>query len=528
MRCGVTAAFALVAVGCSAHDDGDSSTADGALGLGKHKYSLFDDGLHYALEFSNKPTDDAEREQLAVTLEKLYQPDPVSIASPVGESYECYSPKDEHVKTEATAADAIDQKHPAELIKTLKEQCIFRLEMYWSYEFCYKKHIRQYHEDVITSKAGAKTKKLSEHILGTATDTAGIIDSGKVTDKVPIMVYKGTETPYYAELMTGGDTCDLTGKPRSTEFRFICDPKSLHAFESIAETETCNYMAVVHTSLLCQHPDYNEKTVVPKKILCISSNDAQLGETRPQRMVKMAESLAVEEAKRKAEVERMKQLIIAQNKETAEKEKLARKNKGKGSATKKTFTVNTKLNANAAGTAGGTSKTAATGGAGAKQTPPVLSAAEEKQMENSARSMLNLFLQGKQCFMGGQGWWQHEFCYQKHVKQIHKNDDGTTQEVLLGIWDAEYHQLKVNKQKSGGGQRSTTSVTLYYKDGDFCEETKTNRKTKVKMICSKTLRGSQVAISLQESKTCSYIMKVESPLFCDAIRNADELGTLAV
>jgi len=62
-------------------------------------------------------------------------------------------------------------------------------------------------------------------------------------------------------------------------------------------------------------------------------------------------------AKRKAEVERMKQLIIAQNKETAEKEKLARKNKGKGSATKKTFTVNTKLNANAAGTAGGTSKT---------------------------------------------------------------------------------------------------------------------------------------------------------------------------
>ena len=57
------------------------------------------------------------------------QPDPVSIASPVGESYECYSPKDEHVKTEATAADAIDQKHPAELIKTLKEQCIFRVRL---------------------------------------------------------------------------------------------------------------------------------------------------------------------------------------------------------------------------------------------------------------------------------------------------------------------------------------------------------------------------------------------------------------
>ena len=52
---------------------------------------------------------------------------------------------------------------------------------------------------------------------------------------------------------------------------------------------------------------------------------------------------------------------------------------------------------------------AATGGAGAKQIPPVLSAAEEKQMANSARSMLNLFLQGKQCFMGGQGWWQRKY-----------------------------------------------------------------------------------------------------------------------
>ena len=29
-------------------------------------------------------------------------------------------------------------------------------------------------------------------------------------------------------------------------------------------------------------------------------------------------------------------------------------------------------------------------------------------MENSARSMLKLFLQGKQCFMGGQGWWQRK------------------------------------------------------------------------------------------------------------------------
>lgn len=74
---------------------------------------------------------------------------------------------------------------------------------------------------------------------------------------------------------------------------------------------------------------------------------------------------------------------------------------------------------------------------------------------------------------GGQGWWQHEFCYRKHVKQIHRNQDGSTDEVLLGVWDPEYHKSKLSKM---GNKRSSTSVTLYYKDGDFCEETKMNRK----------------------------------------------------
>lgn len=65
-------------------------------------------------------------------------------------------------------------------------------------------------------------------------------------------------------------------------------------------------------------------------------------------------------AKRKADSQKMAALIAQQAAEKAEK--LARKNKGKGGANKKTFTVNanaaTAANAaNAAGTSGGSTKT---------------------------------------------------------------------------------------------------------------------------------------------------------------------------
>lgn len=51
-----------------------------------------------------------------------------------------------------------------------------------------------------------------------------------------------------------GTECDLTGEARRTEVRFVCDPSALHSLEYIEETSTCNYLAVVHTSTLCENP----------------------------------------------------------------------------------------------------------------------------------------------------------------------------------------------------------------------------------------------------------------------------------
>eukprot|EP00040_Diaphanoeca_grandis_P006035 m.35623 g.35623 ORF g.35623 m.35623 type:complete len:521 (-) comp17173_c0_seq1:392-1954(-) len=466
-------------------------------------FTLADDSIAYGLEFRHRS--DVSKEKLAAK----YESTPVKIATPLGEKYDCYTPNQEHEVSTESVDDVVAQPHPETLLKKLKVQCIYRLEMYWSYEFCYKKHLRQYHEDdVVTS--GKKTKKLTEHFLGaTSKDVLASEQAPHIIDSPPTWIYRGKETPYYSETMLGGDICDLTGKPRVTEVRFICDPAVIHSFEVISETETCHYLAVVHSSFLCEHSDYTEKGSVPKTMLCVSEAE-QTGDStdvRPQRLAEMTESLEAEEEQRQAELEVIRAAVEEQQAQAQAKAKSNAKAKAN-------LKASTKANANA-NTLGDEPQ---------QQKQSAVKDRRAREAEQKAgKRLLDKFLSGKECFVGGQGWWVHEFCYMKHVKQVHVEADGSRTEVLLGGWDEVYHRGKMDKL---GGQKSSSSVTHYYKDGDYCEDIKGNRKTKVKMICSKSFKGGQIALSLKETKTCSYTMQVESELFCDAIQTADDAGII--
>ena len=43
---------------------------------------------------------------------------------------------------------------------------------------------------------------------------------------------------------------------------------------------------------------------------------------------------------------------------------------------------------------------------------------------------------GARCFYRLDDWWTYELCYQKHVRQFHREKDVLTAEYLLGV----YHQ----------------------------------------------------------------------------------------
>ena len=38
------------------------------------------------------------------------------------------------------------KKDPSELLSALDSVCLYRMEDWWTYELCYKKHVRQFHK----------------------------------------------------------------------------------------------------------------------------------------------------------------------------------------------------------------------------------------------------------------------------------------------------------------------------------------------------------------------------------------------
>ena len=103
------------------------------------------------------------------------------------------------------------------------------MDVYWSYELCVDQHVRQYHEDVVVTGKGEKEKDVSEHFLGRSrkiltergedADTVG--SKNAASSSYPTFQYEGKETVYYTETYMGGDICDLTGNPRTTEVRYV-------------------------------------------------------------------------------------------------------------------------------------------------------------------------------------------------------------------------------------------------------------------------------------------------------------------
>ena len=48
---------------------------------------------------------------------------------------------------QALASGTAADKTPSELLSMLDSLCFYRIEEWWTYELCYKKHVRQFHKD---------------------------------------------------------------------------------------------------------------------------------------------------------------------------------------------------------------------------------------------------------------------------------------------------------------------------------------------------------------------------------------------
>ena len=171
-----------------------------------------------------------------------------------------------------TPAQAASTVH--RLLKPLENVCMQKHEGGWSYEFCYRHHIRQVHLEAVAEESGKRvTKVASEYVLGKF-GSLGPREAKMDEKEDPGSIVPSVENPEaksFVQEYIDGDECGVTGgkQKRSTRAHFICLPGSkVNYIVSIKEDRTCHYTIVVNTPYLCNHGEFKIKNKVDHELVC--------------------------------------------------------------------------------------------------------------------------------------------------------------------------------------------------------------------------------------------------------------------
>ncbi|XP_031466251.1 protein OS-9 [Phasianus colchicus] len=130
----------------------------------------------------------------------------------------------------------------AELLRPMAAApCLLKTKDWWTYRFCYGKHIQQYH--VEDSEIKGDILFLGHFQSAFDWDDAAAQASTQHRLK-----------RYHSQSYGNGSRCDLTGSPREAEVRFVCEEGAGDYIARVDEPHSCSYVLTVHTGRLCQHP----------------------------------------------------------------------------------------------------------------------------------------------------------------------------------------------------------------------------------------------------------------------------------
>lgn len=422
----------------------------------------FDSSVHYKIDWRNRPDDLVFNESV------------LTLTTKDSSNYHCVLPKIEHQEPAPKEDVIVDPYSKIEhLFK--KKICIYKLDSYWSYEYCLNEHLRQFNGDIL------EKKHTQEYVLGkfklsslerSRKEHNKRVEQLKSQNKaLPRIDYDGIKVPYVDLSMEDGTVCDLTGQPRTTRVYFVCDRHEKPQLESIEEIQSCEYEAIVSTSLLCDHPDFREKKENELAISCFpDSNENQpikpygleQFETKPLDLYSDTILQQIHE-------------MMSNSKFKVEMETLK----------------NTKIK----------------------------SVDKSRFMREAS---IDSFMQGKECYVSSfKTYWKYSLCFKKDIKMFHEEAGIKTQTISLGKFDEEKHLswLRANPDK----RRSEMEVSYLYSDGDICHETNRLRFVEAKLRCLDS-ETRQFTMTLEEPKLCEYKLTLESSSVCKLLEQVDENG----
>ncbi|XP_066522332.1 protein OS-9 isoform X2 [Hoplias malabaricus] len=151
-----------------------------------------------------------------------------------------------------------------ELLKPMQTApCLVKTKDWWTYEFCYGKHIKQYHLEDSEIKGDVLFLGYFESEFDWTNETAKATKQHKLKR-------------YHSQSYVNGSKCDLNGSPRETEVRFVCEEGSSDFIARVDEPQSCRYVLTIHTSRTCQHPLLRPpSSAKPQSIVCQPALSAQ-------------------------------------------------------------------------------------------------------------------------------------------------------------------------------------------------------------------------------------------------------------
>mmetsp|Transcript_38178 Transcript_38178/g.88055 ORF Transcript_38178/g.88055 Transcript_38178/m.88055 type:complete len:248 (+) Transcript_38178:3-746(+) len=150
------------------------------------------------------------------------------------------------------------------LLESLNGVCLSRHEGWWSYEFCYKKQMRQFHLVTVTDAKGKVASQVQdEYLLGKA-DVEAEFKGGESR----YITHPGiNDEPAALELeYQDGTVCELTKQQRASTVQFLCG--STDTIVSVVEDHTCHYKVVITTPTLCKHPAFVRESPATRSMAC--------------------------------------------------------------------------------------------------------------------------------------------------------------------------------------------------------------------------------------------------------------------